>query len=103
MYRAFLVILASFVWLIGGGFAVSAFHDPKDKSNLPDIVLWTLLIGFSILFLLGTALWAKAKGHHPIVGVVLGWLGPLGLLILAFLPDKTRAYREYDQSVARVP
>ncbi|MEX2139162.1 MAG: hypothetical protein WD894_07875 [Pirellulales bacterium] len=91
MKRAYLFILASFVWLIGGGIAISAFLDPKDESSLSDILMWSLLIGFSILFLIGTALWSRAKGYHPILGVILGWVGPLGLLILVFLPDKTRA------------
>jgi hypothetical protein len=50
--------------------------------------MWTLLIGFAILFLIGTALWSQAKGYHPVIGVILGWIGPLGLLILLFLPDK---------------
>jgi len=90
MKRAFLFILVSFIWLIGGIGAISAFLEPNDNSGMLDILMWTILIGFAILFLIGTALWSKAKGYHPILGVILGWTGPLGLLILVFLPDQRR-------------
>ncbi len=33
-----------------------------------------MLIGFGAIFLIGTAVWAGAKGYHPVLGVVLGWL-----------------------------
>ena len=89
MKRAFLVILASFVWLIGGGFAISPFVDSQDKSGLTPLLMWSLLFGWVTLFMIGSALWAKAKGYHPILGLILGGIGPLGLLILVFLRDKT--------------
>src|SRR5262249_23671310 len=90
MKRAYLFILASFVWLIGGGIAIAALLDPKPGEGLPDAVFWGIFAVFAILFLIGTALWSKAIGYHPIVGVILGWSGPLGLLLLAFLPNRSR-------------
>ena len=57
---------------------------------MADVMGWSRLLGFAAIFLVGTAIWAGAKGYHPIVGVLLGCIGPLGLLILVFLPEKAR-------------
>ncbi len=51
------------------------------------------LLGFLAIFLVGTAVWAGAKGYHPFLGAVLGWLGPIGLLILVCLNDKSAESR----------
>lgn len=85
--KAYLYILASFAWLIVGG-TLFSLVDPSSTSAVSHIVAGGLLLGFAAIFLVGTAIWAGAKGYHPILGVLLGWIGPLGLLILVFLPDR---------------
>ncbi len=91
--KAYLIILCAFAWLILGGLAVSAIN-PPNPSTPEDVLIGGLLISFGIILLVGTAVWAGAKGHHPLVGVVLGWLGPIGLLILVFLTDKSCGSRD---------
>lgn len=86
--KAYLIILMSFIWLIVGSVGFDLVDAPKG-SRLEDLIGWTLLIGFGLIFLSGTAVWAGAKGYARIIGVLLGWLGPLGLLVLVFLPDRT--------------
>ncbi len=86
--KAYLIIFMSFIWLIVGGLGFDLVNPPKG-SRLEDLIGWTLLIGFGVIFLTGTAVWAGAKGYSRIIGVLLGWLGPLGLLVLVFLPDRT--------------
>lgn len=91
MKRALLVILASFVWLIGGAIAIGLSFDAEDRSGLSDVMVVSLLVGWLILLMIGSALWSKAKGYHPILGAILCVIGPMGLLVLTFLPDRTRA------------
>jgi hypothetical protein len=86
--KAYLLILAAFVWLILGATVFNVVN-PRADSVLGNVMGWGLLAGFSILFLAGTAVWAGAKGYHPVLGIVLGWLGPLGLLVLVFLSDQS--------------
>ena len=69
--------------------AINAGGLPKESG--PTAVR-VLLGGWIVLFLAGTAIWATAKGHHPIVGIVLGAFGPIGLLILAFLSDESKRF-----------
>jgi hypothetical protein len=47
-------------------------------------------IVFSLVFVSGTALWSMAKGRPGSLGVILGLLGPLGLIILVFLNDESQ-------------
>ena len=49
-----------------------------------------VLIVFALVFLSGTANWSMAKGRPGSLGVMLGLLGPLGLIILVFLNDGSR-------------
>jgi hypothetical protein len=49
-----------------------------------------VFIVFALVFLSGTAIWARAKGRPESLGVMLGLLGPLGLLLLLFLNDESQ-------------
>ena len=86
--RAYLLILAAFVWLILGG-VITSLINPPTPSAFANVLFGGLLITFIVIFLAGSAVWAGAKGYHPLLGVVLGWLGPLGLLILVVLTDRS--------------
>ncbi len=90
--NAYLIVAASFLWLIGG-MAIFNRIDPPAQSPLCHFLVWTVLAGFGVIFLAGTGVWAGAKGYHVLVGIALGWVGPIGLLILAFLPDKSSGHR----------
>ncbi len=87
--KAYLIILASFVWLIGGIFVYGRVIAPPTGSSLAAVLFWGLWAGFSVIFLTGTAVWAGAKRYHPIVGIALGFIGPIGLLVLVLLPDRS--------------
>jgi hypothetical protein len=100
--RAFLIILFAFVWLIGGAFIGGAIL-PRSGGPLTDAFFGTLFVGFSAFMLVGFAVWAGAKGYSPWLGAVLAWLGPIGMLILVFLRDKSaerqaRDLRQREQS-----
>jgi Kef-type K+ transport system membrane component KefB len=86
--KAYLIILASFVWLVGMGTLFNVIAPPSN-SALANALGGSMLLGFAVIFLVGTAVWAGAKGYHPLLGAFLGWLGPLGLLILVCLHDKS--------------
>lgn len=86
--RAYLIILASFIWLIGAGALFNVIHPPTN-SPLAHALGWGMLIGFAAIFLVGTVVWAGAKGYHLLLGASLGWLGPIGLLILVCLQDQS--------------
>ena len=96
MKKAYLTILAAFTWLIVGGTILGGilalFIDPEapEPGGLIGLITVVLLGGFGVIFLLGTARWAGAKGYPGWVGVVLGWIGPLGLIILVMLSDRTK-------------
>jgi hypothetical protein len=52
--RAFLIILGSFVWLIGFALLDGALSDPHHSGPL-DLFMPIALVGFSLLFLAGFA------------------------------------------------
>ncbi len=84
--NAYLLIAASVVWLIlasVGAYIMAAGNQEKFNQLLPFAPL-----GYALLFVAGSATWAKTKGYGSFLGIALGLLGPLGLLILVFLPDR---------------
>jgi hypothetical protein len=88
--RAYLILLLAVVWLIG----ISILAALVDQYVVHDervigVLIGTALIGCSIWLLVGFGVWAGAKGYSPLLGAVLAWIGPLGMLILVFLPDKS--------------
>lgn len=93
--KAYLLILGAFIWLVLCGVLFSIVNPPT-TSTLADVLGWSMLLGFSLIFLAGTSVWAGAKGYPPLLGFILGWIGPLGLLVLVFLTDKTRSSNTAD-------
>jgi hypothetical protein len=87
---AFLILLSAFVWLIGFSLLGGAIAGPPERRYLADIIFPIAFVGFFVIFLAGFAVWARAKGYSPLLGIVLAWIGPLGMLIMVFLKDKTR-------------
>jgi hypothetical protein len=87
--KAYAIVLASGAWLVIWGLYGGHVLLP-DHRELADIVFPVAICGFVIGLLIGFAVWAGAKGYSPWLGVVLAWLGPLGMLILVFLRDKSR-------------
>jgi len=86
--RAFLILLFAFAWLVGFialGALVGSYVDEK----IAGLCLGIALIGFMVWLLIGFAVWAGAKGYSPLLGAFLAWIGPLGMFILVFLPDKS--------------
>lgn len=88
--RAYLILLFAFVWLIGLCI-VGSLVDTYVGYNkaVMDLIYGTALVGCSIWLLVGFAVWAGAKGYSPLLGAFLAWMGPLGMLILVFLPDRS--------------
>ena len=63
------------------------------RGTPPDWLAYALMVGFlvgSVLIILALCDFAKAKGYSGFLGVLLGFSGCLGLLICAFLPDRTK-------------
>jgi hypothetical protein len=52
-----------------------------------------VFILFALVFLSGTASWSMAKGRPGSLGVMLGLLGPVGLILLVFLNDESQQQR----------
>lgn len=84
--KAYAIVLGSGAWLVVCGLYGDHFLQP-------DIAFLVAIFGFVFGLLIGFTVWAKAKGYSPWLGVVLAWIGPLGLLILVFLRDKSGASR----------
>jgi hypothetical protein len=98
MKRAYFIIAMSLAFLILGAIAVNAIAeaikgDKVRQEQFLNVAVPGLLLGFTGLLLWGTATWAAAKGYSPVLGILLGWLGPIGLLILVFLSDKSSESR----------
>jgi hypothetical protein len=89
MKRAYLIIAVSFAFLMLGAMAVNAIAtslgDKSKEQQFANVAVPAVLLGFAGLFLWGTGTWAAAKGYPAVLGIFLGWLGPLGLLILVSL------------------
>jgi len=101
MKRAYLIIAVSFAFLILGGMTINVIAesikaDKLRQEQFLNVAVPGLLLGFSGIFLWGTGTWAAAKGHPALLGVFLGWLGPIGLLILVFLSDQRIRGRSAD-------
>ncbi|HVJ86480.1 MAG TPA: hypothetical protein VM452_12605 [Caulifigura sp.] len=89
MKRAYLIILGSFGYLIGGAILISIIDSFVKSEAFMDVAMPISLFGFAGLFLWGTGTWAAAKGYSMLLGIILGWLLPIGLLILVLLPDRS--------------
>jgi CHASE2 domain-containing sensor protein len=88
--KAYAITGSSVLVLILGGILTGILHDPKDPNNLATLCFQITCGAFVVLFLTGMAVWAGAKGWHPIIGVLLGlFCSLIGLAILLFLPDKS--------------
>ncbi len=52
------------------------------------ILLLTVLVAAGLMFFVGFMGVATVKGYHCLVGLVLALVGPLGLIILALIPER---------------
>jgi|GEM_PF-5149646 len=88
--KAYAITGASVLVLILGGVLTGLLYDPKDPNNLAMLCFRITCGATAIIYLLGMAVWAGAKGWHPIIGVLLGlFCSLIGLVILLFLPDRS--------------
>lgn len=90
MPRAFLILLIAFLWLIAWTAIGSVIAAPPDPNHYADIVFPIALGGFAIGMLAGFGVWAGAKGYPPWIGVLFAWLGPIGMIILVLLSDRSQ-------------
>lgn len=83
--NAFTLLAVSILWLVAvpvvGYFLTGGVSAP---------LLLTTLLGHVLLFVAGSISWATTKGYGVFVGIVIGVLGPIALLILAFIPNRNR-------------
>jgi hypothetical protein len=87
--RAYLIIVVAFAWLIScvilGGLLAS-----RDDANSAAMIAYPLAIGgFMVGLIVGISEVAIAKGYSAWLGLILGLSGPLGLLIVELLPDRS--------------
>jgi hypothetical protein len=86
--RAYLIVLLAFAWLVGG-FILGSLLVSHD-SNSASIVAYMIAIGgFMVGLIVGVSEVALAKGYSLFLGPTLALLGPLGLLIVELLPDRS--------------
>ncbi len=69
--------------------AYAKAHNAAPSTVLGMVMMLGILVG-DILLIIGLCYYAKGKGYTPVLGL-LGLLSCIGLLILAVLPDKTKA------------
>ena len=69
--KAFLIILVSFVWLIGSLFVIAAI-DHYTEVDMPGETMLVSFIGFYVLFVCGAGVWAGAKGYSVALGIFPG-------------------------------
>jgi hypothetical protein len=82
-----LVLISMFTYILGIGL-ISAIFLP-DLPNLASSLRAFLQISCFVVFIWGCVELAKAKGYHPIWGM-LGILQLIGLIILIVLPNKNK-------------
>jgi len=87
--KAFLILLAAFVWLFGGIFASIAIK-AYVSSEIGALGALVTFIGFDILFITGMGSWASAKGYHYSWGILCALLTPIAWIVLALLPHRQR-------------
>lgn len=85
--KAFLILLAAFVWLFCGIFASIAI-DEYVSSEIGALGALVTFIGFDILFITGMGSWASAKGYHYSWGILCALLTPIAWIVLALLPHR---------------
>lgn len=69
--------------------AYAKAHNVAPSAILALLMLLGIVAG-DVLLIIGLCYYAKGKGYTPVLGL-LGLLSCIGLLILAVLPDKTKA------------
>ena len=87
-YLGFILVLGSFV-IAPAVMAVAtlySLHWPTSGIHPASIAM----CASAVVFLAGSAAWAVGKGYRTIVGILLGTLGPIGLLGLTMMPDRCR-------------
>ena len=81
------IVVTAIVWLLASLAAWWLLQAMGVNSTVSSVILVAaVLVG---IFLFGTAIWARAKGHSAIEGIILGAFGPLGMLVLVLLPDES--------------
>ena len=87
--RAYLIIVVAFAWLIGWAI-LGRLLASRDDSNSAAMIAYVIAIGGLMIGLtVGISEVAIAKGYSPWLALVLGLSGPLGLLIVELLPDRS--------------
>ena len=82
------IILQIVGWVMNRGDSAATIRNaPPAESNVLALVI--TVIG-TVLLIYGLALYAKAKGYHPLFGL-FGLLSIIGLIVLGVLPDKLKA------------
>ncbi len=69
------------------GFMIASSATPPGAAN--GIFGFAIMAGSTVLFVSGCFMYAKGKGHAWLFGF-FGLLGPLGLLVLYVLKDKSK-------------
>lgn len=86
MDRGLKIVLAGLVPILSV-FVLSAIIDVSPATA--GVLVALGFLGSGALFLTGTALIVTDKGHPMVLGIVLGFLAPLGTIIASILEDQT--------------
>ena len=85
-------IILQMIGAVGPAIARNPGGDiPQNVVMIVAPIAFAIMLTGTVLLITGLAYYAKAKGHHPIFGL-LGFLSIIGLIALACLPDRTGDY-----------
>lgn len=83
--KGYIVAIAGLALFIIAVFAGAMF---KVEGAAASVLLLGSFFLMGLAFWVGTALVALDKGYHIIVGIILGFFAPLGLLVITLMPDR---------------
>jgi hypothetical protein len=86
--RAYVIIVLSFAWLIGWvivGMMAGPLFGGAGAQGMTFVIAVT---GCEVGLIIGVCEVALAKGYSIVLGIVLGFSGFLGLLIVELLPNR---------------
>ena len=87
MKRGYWAVIVGFVVFVGC-IIVGASTDADGQAA--DLLVLGSLLALSLGIWIGTAIIAVEKGHHVVLGIILGFIGPFGLLVVTILPDRSK-------------
>ncbi len=88
MKRGYWAVIVGFVLFLG---CIIVGVSTDADGPAADLLVLGSLLALSLGLWVGTAVVAVEKGYHVVLGIFLGFIAPLGLLIVTILPDRSKS------------